>query len=172
MDTLQVTTTTPEETQQLGRALGAALEGGEALLMTGELGAGKTCLTQGIAWGLGVMEYARSPTFVLIAEYQGRMTLYHIDLYRIDDILEMEDLSLEEYFDRGGVCVVEWAEKAEPLLPPENLAIKIDVDGADNRTITLEARGQRHQTLLDRLSASFSAPATDITVEQTGITGE
>ncbi len=165
MDTLQVTTTTPEETQQLGRALGEALEGGEALLMTGELGAGKTCLTLGIALGLGVVEYARSPTFVLIAEYQGRMTLYHIDLYRLDDILEMEDLGLQEYFDRGDVCVVEWAEKAGPLLPQENLAIKIDVAGIDKRTITLEARGQRHQALLDRLSASFSTPGADLIVE-------
>ncbi|MEE9248222.1 MAG: tRNA (adenosine(37)-N6)-threonylcarbamoyltransferase complex ATPase subunit type 1 TsaE [Dehalococcoidia bacterium] len=163
MDTLQVTTATPEETQRLGRALGEALEGCEALLMTGELGAGKTCLTQGIAWGLGVGEYARSPTFVLISEYQGRMTLYHIDLYRLDDIKEMEDLGLEEYFERGGVCVVEWAEKAAPILPPENLAIKIDVDGVNNRTITLEARGQRHQALLDRLSASFSAPGSGVT---------
>lgn len=158
MKILRATTTTPEETQHLGRALGEALEGGEALLMTGELGAGKTCLTQGIAWGLGVGEYARSPTFVLIAEYQGRMTLYHIDLYRLDDIREMEDLGLEEYFERGGVCVVEWAEKAGPILPSENLAIKIDVDGVDMRTITLEARGQRHQALLNRLSTSFSAP--------------
>ena len=88
---MELVTRGPEETQALGRRLGELMEGGELVLMVGDLGAGKTCLTQGIAWGLGVNEYARSPTFVLVSEYEGRHTLFHADLYRVDDPLEMED---------------------------------------------------------------------------------
>ena len=112
---LRITTHGPEETQALGRRLGEVMGGGELVLMSGDLGAGKTCMTQGIAWGLGVNEHARSPTFVLVSEYEGRHTLFHADLYRVDDPLEAEDLGLDETYGNGGVCVVEWAEKADSL---------------------------------------------------------
>ncbi len=153
MSPIKVTTESPEETQRLGIELAKALEGGEVILLTGGLGVGKTCLTQGIAWGLGVQEYARSPTFVLISEYQGRLTLYHIDLYRLDDLLEISDLGLDDYLYGDGVCVIEWAEKAISLLPRESLMVRIDFAGADRRDLTLEARGERHQAILDRLPA-------------------
>ena len=85
----------PEETQAIGRLLGAQAMRGDVFLLVGELGAGKTCLTQGIVWGLGSREYARSPSFVLVSQYQGRLTTYHIDLYRLDSIQEIADLGLD-----------------------------------------------------------------------------
>ena len=160
MNQLQITTQSPEETQTLGRHLGKLTQGGELVLMTGGLGAGKTCLTQGIAWGLGVQEHARSPTFVLVSEYQGRHTLYHVDLYRIDDILEMEELGLEEIFAGDGVCVIEWAEKAEPILPPEHLRISMLVTGPEERAITITANGPGHLALLDKLKTSYASRGT------------
>ena len=88
---ISISTSSPEQTQSAGRILGAHARAGDVFLLTGELGAGKTCLTQGILWGLGGEEYARSPTFVLICEYYARLTLYHMDLYRLDSIDEVVD---------------------------------------------------------------------------------
>ena len=150
--TIKIVTESPEETQQLGVELAKTLKGGEVFLLSGGLGAGKTCLTQGIAWGLGVQEYARSPTFVLISEYQGRLTLYHIDLYRLDDVREIGGLGLEEYLYSDGVCIIEWAEKASPILPEEGLRIVIGFAGASRRLLTLDSLGERHQGILDQLS--------------------
>ena len=89
---IRIVSGAPEHTQAIGRALGRSAEAGDVFLLVGGLGAGKTCLTQGILWGLGVDEYARSPTFVLMSQYSGRLTLYHVDLYRLDSIEEIEDL--------------------------------------------------------------------------------
>ena len=91
--------------------MGELVQSGDIFLLTGDLGTGKTCLTQGIARGLGIEEYAFSPSFVIIREYHGRLPLYHIDFYRLDNIDEIADLGLEEYFYSKGVCVIEWAEK-------------------------------------------------------------
>ena len=160
---LKYTTHSSEETQHLGRVIGELLKGGELILMNGGLGAGKTCLTQGIAWGLGVKEHARSPTFVLVAEYQGRVTLYHVDLYRIDDLQEMEDLGLEEIVSNNGVCVIEWAEKAELILPSKGLEISIEVTGPEDRCITIAAKGHDHLVLLQKINASH--PNTNLDPE-------
>ncbi len=141
----------PGETQDLGRRLGELMEGGELVLMVGDLGAGKTCMTQGIAWGLGVVEYARSPTFVLVSEYEGRRKLFHADLYRVDDPLEIEDLGLDETYGNGGVCVVEWAEKGKSNFPADHLQVEITATGAEERVVELRAGGPRHDELLGRL---------------------
>ena len=141
----------PGETQDLGRRLGELMEGGELVLMVGDLGAGKTCMTQGIAWGLGVVEYARSPTFVLVSEYEGRCKLFHADLYRVDDPLEIEDLGLDETYWNGGVCVVEWAEKGKSNFPADHLQVEITATGAEERVVELQAGGPRHDELLGRL---------------------
>ena len=133
------------------------MQGGELVLMTGDLGAGKTCMTQGIAWGLGVNEHARSPTFVLVSEYEGRRTLYHADLYRIDDPLEAEDLGLDETYGNGGVCVVEWAEKAEEIFSLDHLQVSIRVTGPEERTFDLRAGGPKHAALLDGLGSDWKA---------------
>ena len=129
-------------------------------LLVGGLGAGKTCLTQGILWGLGVDEYARSPTFVLVSQYSGRLTLYHVDLYRLDSIEEIEDLGLEECLFGEGVCVVEWAEKAERLFPEQSVLIRIDYLGETSRGLTLEAAGGRHERLVEALGgvSEWSCP--------------
>lgn len=153
---IEIVTRGPGETQALGRRIGEMMQGGELVLMVGDLGAGKTCMTQGIAWGLGVVEYARSPTFVLVSEYEGRHTLYHADLYRIDDPLEIEDLGLDETYGNGGICVVEWAEKGDWLFPEDNLRVDITVIGAEERVVELRAGGPRHEELLRRLGEGTS----------------
>ena len=148
---LKITTHGPEETQGLGRRLGEVMGGGELVLMSGDLGAGKTCMTQGIAWGLGVNEHARSPTFVLVSEYEGRHTLFHADLYRVDDPLEVEDLGLDETYGNGGVCVVEWAEKADSIFPEDHLRVNFTVTGPEERVVELRAGGEKHGALLEKL---------------------
>lgn len=145
----EVVSRSPEDTQAIGRVLGAAAGSGDVFLLVGGLGAGKTCLTQGVLWGLGSEEYARSPSYVLVSEYRGRLTLYHVDLYRLDSIEEVADLGLDEYLYGEGVCVVEWAEKAPEALPPEHLRVKIEVLDETTRRLTLTATDARHLRLID-----------------------
>ena len=135
----ELTTSGPEQTQALGKALGAAAGAGDVFLLEGLLGAGKTCLTQGILWGLGGEEYARSPTFVLMAEDRARLTLYHIDLYRLDSIDEIEELGLDEYLRGQGVCVVEWADRVPEVLERCDWVIHFSTLEADLRRIQLRA---------------------------------
>ena len=124
----------------------------DVFLLVGNLGSGKTCLTQGIAWGLDVKEYASSPTFVIVREYHGRLPMYHIDLYRLERIEEILDLGLEEYFYGKGVCVVEWADKGIPAMPVENLLVTLSYVSETERTIQLETNGQRYQHLVESLT--------------------
>ena len=148
---LQLISHSPEQTQSLGKYLGKLAQAGDVFLLTGNLGSGKTCLTQGIAWGLGVREYAFSPSFVIVREYHGRLPLYHIDLYRLERIEEIVALALEEYFYGEGACVMEWAEKGMDVLPRENLLITLDYISATDRSITLEPSGERYAQLLESL---------------------
>ncbi len=145
-----------EQTQALGKVLGAAAGAGDVFLLEGSLGAGKTCLTQGILWGLGGDEYARSPTFVLMAEYRARLALYHIDLYRLDGIDEIEELGLDEYLRGQGVCVVEWADKARGLFPDEHVSIRLEIVDENTRCISLAAEDARHRSLIDVAMAAVS----------------
>jgi tRNA threonylcarbamoyladenosine biosynthesis protein TsaE len=145
---IEILTESPRETQRVGAALGAHAHAGAVILLTGELGSGKTCLTQGILAGLGSKESARSPTFVLATQYPGRLTLYHLDLYRLERVVEMEDIGLDEYLFGDGVCVVEWAEKALPLFPDERLEVRIMRTGETERRLVLSAHGPRHAELL------------------------
>ena len=148
---LATVTHAPEQTQALGRRLGEAAQPGDLVLLVGELGTGKTCLTQGIAQGLGIEAYVRSPTFVLATEYRGRLMLYHIDLYRIDDPREAQDLGLDEYVEGEGVCVVEWADKALPIFPAEHLQVELRHQGPQARGLRFTAHGHRHAQLLDSI---------------------
>jgi tRNA threonylcarbamoyladenosine biosynthesis protein TsaE len=125
----------------LGARLGAVLRGGELVLLEGDLGAGKTAFTQGIAAGLQVPQVVSSPTFTLLKEYIGRLPLYHFDLYRLDDPLEIVDLGFEEYFSGAGVCVVEWANKADALWPAEHLRVRFAVLGETTRELVCSAVG-------------------------------
>ena len=141
----------PEQTQLLGRHLGGLAEPGDVILLTGDLGAGKTTLTQGIAWGLGIDEYAASPSFVLVREHHGRLPLYHVDLYRLENLAEIDDLALDEYFYGRGVSVVEWAERAPGLLPVERLQISIQLVNEQERLLKLTPSGERYARLVQQL---------------------
>jgi tRNA threonylcarbamoyladenosine biosynthesis protein TsaE len=151
MEPLELTTHSPEQTQQLGKRLGEIARPGDVILLVGKLGAGKTCLAQGIARGLGIDDYAASPSFVLVRELYGRLPLYHMDFYRLDNIEEIAELGLDEYFYGRGVSVVEWAEKALSLLPPENLLIEMEYVDESERRLRLKPTGKRYRQILEQL---------------------
>ena len=131
-----------KETAELGRRLGKEAKAGEVYTLIGDLGVGKTVFTKGIAEGLGITEPVNSPTFTIVQVYDtGRMPFYHFDVYRIGDIEEMDEIGYEDYFYGDGVCLIEWAEQIEELLPENVIAITIEKDlekGFDYRRITLE----------------------------------
>lgn len=120
--------------------LGGRLVPGTVVGLIGALGSGKTCLAQGICRGLGVEEYVTSPSFVLIREYLGRMPVYHFDLYRLRDAEELFDLGYEEYFYGDGVCLVEWAERAQSLWPEDAIEVHLNDLGAQTRKIIFSDR--------------------------------
>ena len=123
----------PDNTRSIGRALGAAAEPGTLLALIGPLGAGKTVLAKGVAEGLGVSSVVNSPTFVLMNEHRGRLTLYHVDAYRLDDPEEALAAGLLDERQAGGVTVVEWADRLGDWLPDERLEIELVPEGADDR---------------------------------------
>lgn len=134
-------TFSPEETFQLGRTLGEQAQPGEVYTLIGDLGVGKTVLTQGIARGLQIEEPICSPTFTIVQVYEeGRMPFYHFDVYRIGDIEEMEEIGYEDYFYGQGLTMIEWANLIEEILPEHYKEIKIEKDlekGFDYRRITI-----------------------------------
>lgn len=136
-DTCSVETATAEETEALGAQLAERLAPGDVIALTGDLGAGKTCFTQGVARGLGVRGRAVSPTFVLVNEYHGRLPVHHVDAYRTESLTELLDLGLEELFGGDGVTIVEWADKLAPLLPGRTIRVHIDGVGDEPRRITI-----------------------------------
>ena len=152
MTTVQLISHSPEQTQRLGMRLGKLAQAGDVFLLTGNLGSGKTCLTQGIAWGLEVKEYAFSPSFVIVREYHGRLPLYHIDFYRLNRVEEIVDLGLDEYLYGKGICVVEWAEKGMSVLPKEHFLINLSYISDIVRAISLEPKGHRYTQLLKSLN--------------------
>ena len=137
---MQIQTHSPEETEAVGRKLAAQLRPGNVLAYYGDLGAGKTAFTRGLAAGLGVTEQVTSPTYTIVNEYlSGRMPLFHFDMYRLDSADDLFDIGWEDYLARGGVCAVEWSENVEEALTGA-LRITITKDSADEtvRTITIE----------------------------------
>ena len=150
------------QTQRFGARLGELLEGGELILLNGQLGTGKTTFTQGLAQGMGIIEQVNSPTFTLLKEYTRRSrsgtkqgsslkrapALYHFDLYRLDDPGEIFDLGFDEYFNGDGVCVVEWAEKAGLYWPSDHLNIRLKILSETKRGLLFTAIGQRYCELL------------------------
>lgn len=148
-----IKTSSPEETAGVGEKLALLLRAGDVICLNGDLGAGKTRFAQGVACGLGVAGPVTSPTFTLINEYQGRLPLYHMDVYRLTGPLEMEDLGYEEYFYSDGVTLVEWAERVEELLPGERLDIYIKrgTGGEESREISAAPRGERYRLLVEEL---------------------
>jgi tRNA threonylcarbamoyladenosine biosynthesis protein TsaE len=151
---LEVISNSAAQTRRLGSRLGEMTAPGDVVLLIGKLGAGKTCFTQGIAKGLGINEYTASPSFVLVREYQGRLPLYHIDLYRLDRLEEIVDLGLDDYLYGKGVSIVEWADRGLNALPEEHLLIKIEHLAATKRKLTFELRGARYTKMLAKLKTA------------------
>lgn len=134
----------PEATTAAGERLGARLGAGDVVALTGELGAGKTCFVQGLVRGLGATTAATSPTFVLVNEYRGRLPVHHVDVYRARSLTELLDLGLEELIAGGGVTIVEWADRCDPLLPARAIRVHIEGLGDEPRRITItEPRAER-----------------------------
>jgi tRNA threonylcarbamoyladenosine biosynthesis protein TsaE len=135
------TTTTPEQTAAVGEALGRTLAAGDVVALYGELGAGKTCFVQGLVRGLDVVGHATSPTFVMVNEYRGRLPVNHVDAYRATSLTELVDLGLLDLLGGDGVTLVEWADKAEPLLPERAVRVRIEGVGDEPRLITIARPG-------------------------------
>jgi tRNA threonylcarbamoyladenosine biosynthesis protein TsaE len=129
---------TPEETAAAGEGLGRTLGPSDVVALYGELGTGKTCFTQGLVRGLGVEVRATSPTFVLVNEYRGRLPVHHVDAYRTTGVSELLDLGLLDLLGGDGVTIVEWADKAEPVLPARTVRVRIEGLGDEPRTIVVE----------------------------------
>ena len=136
-----------EETFEVGRKIGMNAKPGQIYTLTGDLGVGKTVFTQGVAAGLGITEPVNSPTFTIIQEYEdGRLPFYHFDVYRIGDLEEMEEIGYDDYFFGQGICLIEWAELIEAILPEKRIEVTIEKDlekGFEYRKITIEERGEK-----------------------------
>ncbi len=152
MERLALASNSPAETRRLGERMARRLRAGDVILLQGELGAGKTCLAQGIGRGLGVAATIKSSAFVLLNEYEGRLKMYLADLYRLEDPAEVVDLALEEVA-ADGVLVVEWPDRAWQEMPPERLLVRLEWAGERAREMTLEARGARYRELVKGLTA-------------------
>ena len=136
----------PEDTFVLGQKIGELVKPGTVISLVGDLGVGKTVFTQGLAKGLGITEPVNSPTFTIVQVYDGgRLPFYHFDVYRIGDIEEMDEIGYEDYFYGEGVCLIEWANLIEEILPPHYQTVRIEKvleKGFDYRMITIEAEGE------------------------------
>ena len=132
----------PEDTFALGKQIGESVAPGSVLTLVGDLGVGKTVFTQGLAEGLGISDAVNSPTFTIVQIYEeGRIPLYHLDVYRIGDISEMDEIGYEDYFFGNGVCLIEWAELISEIIPKEHISVTIEKNlekGFDYRRITIE----------------------------------
>lgn len=139
---MEFITNSPEETEKVGEALGKVLSAGTVLAYEGDLGAGKTAFTRGLARGLGATESVTSPTYTIVNEYlSGRLPLFHFDMYRLNSADDLWDIGWEDYLDRNGICAVEWSENVRQAL--ENpIVIRIEKLGEDARRITIEG-GER-----------------------------
>jgi tRNA threonylcarbamoyladenosine biosynthesis protein TsaE len=156
---LIVESASPRETKAWGRRLAALLEGGELIAFIGDLGAGKTCFIKGLARGLSLPEeQILSPTFTIIQEHRGRLPLYHIDLYRLETV-GIDDLGLREYLFSEAVAAVEWFERLNEAQEMSRLSISIGYAGANRRTITFLAVGERYRSIVERLTARVARRA-------------
>lgn len=143
-----------KETENFGIKLGKSLKAGDIVCLNGDLGAGKTTLTKSIGLGLGVDEYITSPSFTLINQYRGRIIVYHFDVYRLEEVDELYDLGFDEYFYGDGVCIIEWADKIEKLIPEERITIDIEkTDKVDERILHISGNGNRYEEIVKELGS-------------------
>ena len=149
--TLSFESKSAAETRRLGRTIASHLKPGDVLLLQGELGAGKTCFSQGIGAGLRVREPVKSSSFVLVNEYFGRLHVYHADLFRLEDPREVFELGLEENA-ADGLLLVEWPDRALQEMPPQHLLVRFEVTDHTSRRVIYEACGERYEALLQDLT--------------------
>lgn len=149
---VKLTSHNEKETIGLGKRLALLLKPGDIICLSGELGTGKTTLAKGIARGLKInSKKVHSPTFVLLNIYQGKKTLYHFDLYRLEDIAQLNTVGWEEFFYGDGISVVEWAERLGTLKPDEYLEVKLEHVDENTRSVSVTGKGDRYQELLKKL---------------------
>jgi tRNA threonylcarbamoyladenosine biosynthesis protein TsaE len=155
-ETIAVSSRSAEETFHLGEILGNGATGGEVIGLSGPLGAGKTVFVKGLAKGLGVTDpYVSSPTFILVHPHEGRLPLYHIDLYRLENGSDAEGIGLTEYLEGTGVTAIEWIEKGLDFRPPARLLITLAYGEGDRREIRLSASGTRYIGWIDQIKKTL-----------------
>lgn len=155
---MHITSGSVSDTLRLGRQIARHLRKGDIICLCGDLGSGKTVLAKGIAQGLGIRKNeVVSPTFILMRKYDGRLPLYHFDLYRLGDAGEITGLGYEEYFFDNGVSVIEWAERLGGLTPASYLKVKIKVIAQKSRRITVTAKGGRYKGVIDKINENTRA---------------
>jgi tRNA threonylcarbamoyladenosine biosynthesis protein TsaE len=160
-----LSSSSPDETRSIGETIGADLRPGDVVLLSGELGAGKTLFVQGIARGLGFDSSVSSKSFVLLGEYPGRVKLYHADLYRLEDPDQVAELALDE-ISSDGVLVVEWPERAgDRVLPEEHLRVDFEVTGENSRMLRVSAEGQRAQEVVKAMSDGGAQDSSRVVTE-------
>ena len=148
MDEYKVISKSEEETIALAQNIESEKFPNMVICLNGDLGSGKTLFTKGFAHGLGIDEIT-SPTFTIIKEYQGELMLYHMDVYRLED--SNENIGIEEYFDRGGVTIIEWSDMIKNILPEERLEIKFVITGDNTRTIILTPYGEKYKNICEEV---------------------
>ncbi|MBQ1315576.1 MAG: tRNA (adenosine(37)-N6)-threonylcarbamoyltransferase complex ATPase subunit type 1 TsaE [Erysipelotrichaceae bacterium] len=149
----KVVTDSPQKTKALAEMIGRAVSAGTLITLSGDLGAGKTTFTQGLAKGLDIDRKVTSPTFTIMKEYKGRLPLYHIDAYRLENITQ--DLGFEDYIDGDGVCVIEWANFIEYVLPDQLLNIEFTINDDDSRTLTLQGHGDKYEEVISKICTQW-----------------
>ncbi len=147
---IKIITNSPEKTKEIAYNLGKILDAGSLVIMTGDLGAGKTTFTQGIALGMGISKNVTSPTFTIMKVYKNKIPLYHIDAYRLEGL--SQDLGLEEMMEDDGVCVIEWPIFIDDRLPKEHLNIDLKLIDDQTREITISANGKKYENILEALT--------------------
>ncbi|MBC8590043.1 tRNA (adenosine(37)-N6)-threonylcarbamoyltransferase complex ATPase subunit type 1 TsaE [Lachnospiraceae bacterium NSJ-29] len=152
MNKLEIKLNSLQETEEFGIRLGKLLKSGDILCLNGDLGAGKTTMTKSIGIGLDVEEYITSPTFALINQYRGRIPVYHFDVYRLENVDELYDLGFDEYFFGNGVCIIEWAEKINKMIPKEKIVINIQKGNNENeRILHIDGYGKSYEDIIKEL---------------------
>lgn len=151
---ITVVSSSPEDTSKLASGLADIAEGGDVLVLVGDLGAGKTAFSKAYGKSLGIDETMTSPTFTLARQYEGRLMLHHLDVYRLEQMAEVLDLDLPDLLDSGGVILIEWGDAILPMLPPDFLEVRFTFgEGDDDRTIELRPVGPRWMARCDALNA-------------------